>query len=322
MKTLPFTRHLVTLAVALLMTPCTFGQTKASDPCSSNPQSKVTFKNEFPIAVNSKPYIINQDQIDEKNRLFKDCIHYAKTPNLDPLKIDAIDVVKTLYCDAELIRQNLKIPNKTYITGVWMIIGMVNEDITYSFQPTVLTVGPKDKDLYPFKTAKRGTIYCYKNNEFEPESKDQLAEKQKLYFNTVRIKHFDKSWAKHKAGKFIRRNKLRDDWRGDAREVFYSFQEILEFYSDHNRLEDCTNEFYKSAILVNHSAANFSTKRKWLHSWRVKHNTYITVSTSDSLNKSDIGISSASNLKKVDPGTNLAHVCPSRCNDLQYSGAQ
>jgi hypothetical protein len=324
MKKNPSPRHLFILVVALLITPYTFAQKKTVDVCSDPSQDTVNFVNECQILVNRSPYTITQTEINDKEKLFKKCVHFTDNdnPDLTPLKLQAIDIVKTLYCEAENIRKIYDPTDKQCITGVWMIIGMENDRISYSFQPAVMRTVSNLDGRHTFRTVYKGHVYSYDGNDFYNDDAG-WQRKQALYAQTVRIKHVENFATWHKRARFkTRKGSPKSTWRGDAREVFYSFQEILRFYTDNNTQEDVAGEFYSKAIYVNHSAAKFTSVPKGLNFWRVKHNTFITVDANTTPNKKDLAITSATTLKNTDPGANLAHVCPSRCNDLQYSGAQ
>jgi hypothetical protein len=319
MKKLPSYRHLLVLLLALLTTSYTFAQ---NYQCPAGVNQRATFADEFQINVNRRPYRITQNQMNTKAAFFQERIHYTENPNLDPLRLEALDIVDSLYCNAEKLRQKLNIPSNTYVTGVWIIIGMENNDVCYSFRPAVLTIDATASvdTIHTFINApeRQGHVYRYVNDKFFIDDAGWQPKRDR-YFENVRIKHTNLGG--HTRARYRSNDgSLDNTWRGDAREIFYSFQEILGFYAEHSTTET-SGYFYGGALLVNHSASNFTSKPKGLNSWRAKHNTFITVEVNSVVNN-NTAITPAIDQRNTDPGTNLAHVCPSVCNRLQYSGLQ
>ncbi len=280
---------------------------------------KADFSMEFPIAVNTGGYILNAGQISEKENRFKKCVKCS--PELvdcpeAPTKIPASAIKSTLYNEAENLRQQLSAcSDKTCITGVWLIYGMENGTIRYMFRTGVLKTKQGLTARYPsFDSLKFGQVHIYTGSKFEPLKKDQWKKLQDEYFDKIMVQRFEDSGRPERGGHRRPDGTLESGWKGNSRMLFYSFQEILGFYSKRNPKEETNRLFYCGNIYVNHSAGKFY--RTVVNRRHVKHNTFITVDTGEEKGAKDQAITAIS----VD-GADLAHVCPSRCNELEYPSA-
>lgn len=282
--------------------------------CLSGP---VDFGKEYPIEVNTYPYIINEDTIRKRIDLFNECVKCTATAArciLEPLKVKASDMV-SLYKIAESIRStNRNCSDSKCITGIWIHLAMTKEGtFKYYFQPAVYRgsrLDPKSQPLFDRITI--GQVYAYVDS-FVVANKNRPA---RTYRKSIRIRRSVNATDRHRRGNF--RNIFgfyTRNWNGDTRRVFYSFREILGFYQMMNPNER-PNEFYCKNIYLNSYADKFDslTRSNSSKGFRVKHTIYITTDSDTSAFKmKEVAISATTS-----SGADLAHVCPSVCSQLSY----
>lgn len=289
------------------------GQTQTDSAC------KLRFAEEYSLQVISAPYIIDESTIQARVQLFDDCIKCTdeKKCAVKGFEISAMQMVE-LYKKAEQIRvaRNDKCKDKACITGVWIYLAKKGDDVHYYFQPSVFMSKPSKPNLNtPFYKVGDEFMYKYEGNHFSPIP-DYVWEPEVTEYRQD-IRNRRKERRKYREGIFEdRKGHPVMRWRGDARKVFFSFQEILGFYSLLNPNEN-PSSCHAGSIYVNSYADKFDRKTKSTGKGkRVKHTMYITASRgTEEFKKFAISTTSQA-------GADLAHVCPSVCSELTYPSNQ